>query len=97
MSEDRKQIEAALDRLTDELMSSNTFDPATAQRWQALLRDLRQALAADNESRTKHSPKASESSLAHRVSEAALEFEATHPTLSGSLGSIIDALGRMGI
>ena len=38
-----------------------------------------------------------QTSLAARLADAEREFEATHPTLSGIVGSIIDALGRMGI
>lgn len=95
MSEDRKQIETALDRLTTELMSSTTLDPATAERWQSLLKDLRRALDSGGAAQAERN--AADSSLTRRVSEATLEFEATHPTLAGTLGSIIDALGRMGI
>ena len=31
------------------------------------------------------------------LEEVALDFEASHPTLAGTVGSIIDALARMGI
>ena len=36
-------------------------------------------------------------SLVERLSGAVKDYEATHPALAGNLGSIIDALGRMGI
>ncbi|HEX4132758.1 MAG TPA: DUF4404 family protein [Pirellulales bacterium] len=38
-----------------------------------------------------------DATLSRRLSEAALEFEGKHPTLSGAVGSVIDALSRMGI
>ena len=56
MSEDRKQIEAALDRLTTELMSSTTLDPATAERWQSLLKDLRRALDSGGAAQADNDP-----------------------------------------
>jgi hypothetical protein len=31
------------------------------------------------------------------LAEAARHFEESHPTLSGTLGSVIDTLGQMGI
>jgi len=36
-------------------------------------------------------------SIIERLSDAVLTYEASHPSLAGNLGSIIDALGRMGI
>jgi len=38
-----------------------------------------------------------DASLVDRLKEAARHFEESHPTLSGTIGSIIDVLGRMGI
>jgi hypothetical protein len=38
-----------------------------------------------------------DTSLMERLTDAVKEYEATHPALAGNLGSIIDALGRMGI
>ncbi len=35
--------------------------------------------------------------LAHRLGAAASGFEGQHPTLAGAVGSVIDALSRMGI
>jgi hypothetical protein len=32
-----------------------------------------------------------------RLSEAARHFEDSHPNLSGTIGGVIDAIGRMGI
>ena len=36
-------------------------------------------------------------SLARRLADGARHFENSHPTLFGSVGSVVDALSRMGI
>jgi len=39
----------------------------------------------------------SSDSIVKRLGEAAQHFEDSHPTLFGSVGSVVDALSRMGI
>ena len=39
----------------------------------------------------------SQTSIVSRLTEAARHFEESHPTLSGTVGSVIDALAQMGI
>ena len=70
------------------------LDPAFRQRLESTLEELRAALAQQeySESSTNEEPP-----LVQRLAESARHFEETHPNLSGMIGSIIDALGRMGI
>jgi hypothetical protein len=87
--DDRQQLLATLDQLRQQLDQTPSLHAATVAKLRATLADLEATLEG------KIPP--SEQSLAERLSQAALEFEASHPVLSGNLGSIIAALGRMGI
>jgi len=91
-SDDRRQLQATLETLEAQIRQAKSLDPAIAARLRATLADVEAALAG-------RAPKsaAGQHSLAERLSHLAHDFEASHPTLSGGVGSIIDALARMGI
>lgn len=88
MNQDRDRLERALAELDAELAELGSVDPPLRQRLERTLADLRTAL--------KDTPQ-SQPGVVQRLSESARNFEETHPNLSGMIGSVIDALGRMGI
>jgi uncharacterized protein DUF4404 len=94
MSPDRGRLDQALRELRAELDDLSNIDPQLRQRLERTVADLEQALA---ETTPAGSTAARQSGLAQRLTEMARHFEETHPTLSGTLGSVIDALARMGI
>jgi Domain of unknown function (DUF4404) len=91
MAEDRARLQQLLAELRTQLAESTSVDAKTRARLEATITDTERALSGQPPRRGAGEP------LTERLGEAAGDFEATHPTLSGTLGSIIDALGRMGI
>jgi len=87
--DEREKLQATLDALQTQLSQAKSLDPAITARLRATLADVDAALAG-REPSAGHSP-------SERLSQVARDFEASHPTLSGAVGSIIDALARMGI
>jgi hypothetical protein len=90
MADDRSQLQATLDDLRVQLHSSGITRDA-AERLQKLIKEAEQVLAGS------HAAAGSSASLRERLANAALDFEASHPVLAGTLGSVIDALAQMGI
>jgi hypothetical protein len=86
-----QQLRASLDQLRSQLAQASSIEPAVAARLRETIADVERAIEG------LPLKKPGTPSLADRLSGAALDFEASHPTLSGTLGSVIDALGRMGI
>ena len=94
MSADRQRLQATLDELHQQLNDVDEIDPALREQLGSALRDIQMALQARAAG---NPPAAGTDSVAQRLQEAAREFEENHPALSGTIGSLIDALGRMGI
>jgi chromosome segregation ATPase len=93
MSHDQERLEQALQELQQELDDLQNVDPQLRQRLERTLADLRSALAQTPRAESARQPPG----VVQRLTEAAEHFEETHPTLAGTIGSVIDALGRMGI
>jgi hypothetical protein len=103
MPHDRARLEIALRQLQAELETLSGLDPQvrarlehTIEEIQAELEEADEAEEPDELADTPTHP-AGESSFAERLSETARHFEDTHPNLAGMVGSVIDALARMGI
>ncbi len=92
MTEERKALLGTLDELHDELAAAENVSPEVEAKLRAAMDEIRSVLEAGGESNDETAP-----SITGRLSEAAEQFENSHPTLSAMLGSAIDALGRMGI
>jgi hypothetical protein len=94
MNHDRDRLERKLAELQAELDELSNVDEPLRQRLEQTLADLRETLAAQQlpEGQAQSHP-----GLVQRLTESARHFEETHPNLSGMIGSVIDALGRMGI
>ena len=95
MTEQIHDLRAALVRLHTELEGIESLDPQKRKLLPEALSDIQQTLdrlTAGGELAVPH-----DETLSHRLAEAARHFEETHPTLSGMIGSVIDALSRMGI
>jgi hypothetical protein len=101
MADESNNLRETLARLHDQLRGAPNVNPETRTALQDLLAEIRglletgsthDASAAGGTSRAKQ-----HESIVTRLGTAEREFEATHPTLAGIVGSIIDALGRMGI
>lgn len=90
MSEHR-QLREHLARLRQQLLETPSIDPSTRSRLEQTVAEIEDDLS---EARPGSRPN---SSLVTRLSEAALDFEASHPTLAGTIGSVIDALAAIGI
>lgn len=90
MSADRDQLQRKLTQLQAELDEQSNVNPEFRQRLESTLAELREALAEPAAARQ-------HSSLVQTLTESARHFEETHPNLAGMIGSVIDALGRMGI
>lgn len=91
MSGDLERLQQSLVELRSLLAASVSIDTSMRQRLDATLRAAERALVEP--ANTGHNSE----SLTARLGEMAFDFEASHPTLATALGSVIDALGRMGI
>ena len=92
MVEKQNELLALLKRLQAQVQETPNLDPQTAEQIQRIVREIESSLPGPNQSVSEEEP-----SLADRLKETALEFEASHPTLSGTVGGIADALAQMGI
>jgi hypothetical protein len=92
-SNDTNRLRQCVEALRTQLDEIPSPDPAAVARLRATLADIEAAIASQGAS----SAKGAGASIAHRLTAAAREFEDSHPALTGALGSVIDALGRMGI
>ncbi len=105
MAEPAEQLRHALRDLTQALDANTSVDPGVRERLVRAVEEIQAALARLPEEQQStaisESPDASaadsEDTLAGQLAGVAREFEESHPTLSGMVGSVIDALARMGI
>ena len=91
MSADRQKLIATLNDLREQLSRVDELDADVRERLEETLHDVEDLLEKEPPRKVAHL------SIGERLSDAARHFEETHPTLSGTLGSVIDTLGRMGI
>ncbi|HEY2759506.1 MAG TPA: DUF4404 family protein [Pirellulales bacterium] len=94
MPTDAEQLKFTLDQLNRQLSEIGQLDPDQRQQLDAALTEIQLAL----KTRTAVAAKSAASeSLMRRLGEAARHFEESHPTLAGTIGGLIDTLGRSGI
>jgi hypothetical protein len=90
MSAEHEKLQATLNQLREQLNQAQGLDPAVAKHLNSMIAEASDALVGGQ-------AQPDQSSLNERLSDAVLKVEASHPDLAMNLGSIIDALGRMGI
>jgi Domain of unknown function (DUF4404) len=91
MNDDRQRLGQLLDQLRAQLAASASVDADLRTRLVQTLDEAQQVLASPGGQSRPAEP------IGQRLSEAAISFEVSHPTLAAEVSSIIDALGRMGI
>jgi hypothetical protein len=82
-------------RLADlhaELEDVDSLDSDARAALEEVMRDIREVLA-----RSEDEARGGEASLAERLREAGRHFEESHPTLTATLGRVVDALSALGI
>lgn len=92
---DHEKLRETLDQLRSQLDELRRRDPAVADQLAATIDEAQAVLSGTAPSAGESA--APQGSLVDRLKDAVLEYEASHPSLAGNLGGIIDALGRMGI
>ncbi len=90
MSAEHEKLQETLNQLQEQLKDLRDLDPAVKEHLHTIVAETRGALAG-------RAAEPDEPSLNQRLSDAVLKVEASHPDLAINLGSIIDALGQMGI
>ena len=86
---EREKLVATIQRLRAQLAESG-LDPSLYSSLSATIDEAEASLSAKD-------PAAPPATLARRLADATGEFEASHPVLAGTVGSLIEALARMGI
>lgn len=100
MSEAADRLRHALQELEKAVETHADVDPEVLAKLEQAITGINAAIlqasphAEDDESAP---PQTEEETLTGQLSGLAREFEVSHPTLSGMVGSVIDALARMGI
>jgi hypothetical protein len=97
MPDDTEKLRHAVHELHEALQSARDLDPQTRQLLEQTLADVRAVLATPSEPPSESAPAPRQLPLRRQLSEAAAEFEGSHPGLAGSVRSVIDALAQMGI
>ena len=95
MSDQSEKLKATLAQLHAELERIEGAGPQERELLHGALADIQTAL--ESSSGGHQTTPAEQASIRERLTTAAQHFEETHPTLSGLVGSLIDALGRMGV
>ena len=91
MASQRERLEHALSELKAQLSEMRKLDPRLAQSLDATIAEAQAAVRGQTEVAPDHA------SIIDRLRNEVLKYEASHPALAASLGSIIDALAGMGI
>jgi hypothetical protein len=91
---DPEKLRETLDQLRSQLDELRRRDPAVADQLAATIDEAQAVLTGKSPGEQETAP---QGSIVDRLKDAVLEYEASHPSLAGNLGGIIDALGRMGI
>ncbi len=97
MSPDSARLKATLDELHQQLADVDELDPALRGQLTTTLDEIQTALAATRVPNTADKDNAASQSMVQRLRDAANDFEESHPAIAGTLGSLIDTLGRTGI
>ncbi|MGD9647846.1 MAG: DUF4404 family protein [Pirellulales bacterium] len=98
MPSDSEKLRQAVAALHEALEDTDTVDLETRQLLTESLQEIHEALERPAQATAPAGAQEKESgSVVGRLTTAAEEFEGTHPTLAGLVGSVIDALSRMGI
>ena len=84
---DQKKLHALLAELDRELKATRSLDAQSQELLEQVLADIPAAPPGSAEHRSAES----------RLRELVLRFEADHPRLSGAVGQVADALGKLGI
>ncbi len=90
MSQAAEKLQAALQELQTALASQSNVQPEVRERLENALIEIRAAIE-------KLPDGDQHESLTGQLASVAQDFEVSHPNLSGMVGSVIDALARMGI
>jgi len=91
MAADHDELRKTLDHLRAQLDEMRQVDPAVAAQLDVTIGEAKAALAGPPIQPAEHR------SIIKRLSSAVAKYEASHPSLAGNLGSLIDALSRTGI
>ncbi len=91
MIDQQAAILALLQQLQTQLKETPSLDPSIANQVQAIVREIEATFPRAEQQSPDEPP------LADRLRQAALDFEASHPTLSRTVGSIADTLAQIGI
>lgn len=103
MSDVQQNLRSSLTALREQLHSTSLPSAEINPEMRALLEDVMtdidQVLRSKPSSTTAPSATTAQKqkSLVQRLTSAEKQFEETHPTLAGIVGSLLDALSRMGI
>ncbi|HEY1601397.1 MAG TPA: DUF4404 family protein [Pirellulales bacterium] len=99
MPEMSNDLRETLARLHEQLRSTPDISAETRTVLQRIVQDIH-SLLGETASAGGLQPGPSgarHDSIVRQLANAEQEFQAVHPTLAGVVGSVIDALGRMGI
>lgn len=91
MTDETDKLRTTLEQLHGELGDVESADPEVRELLRSALGEIQLTLEGNPPAES------DDASVSDRLSEAAKHYEETHPNLSGMLGGVIDALGRMGI
>lgn len=91
MSDASDKLHQTLDQLHEQLDEAERLDPQTAAQLKKTIGDIRTTLQEKGLEAEAHS------TLSQRLSDAAIHFEESHPTISGTLERLVDMLAQMGI
>jgi chromosome segregation ATPase len=86
-----EHLRRRLAELHAELERAEALDGESRAALEEVMRDIQELLARSEGARREHA------SLAERLREASRHFEDSHPTLTATLGRVVDALVALGI
>lgn len=97
MPDKRERLLATLAELQRQLEQSNDVPEETRSLVQEALQEISSPEWQSDSTAPNQVARGESSTIGERLSNAAQEFEETHPALAGAVGSVVDALSRMGI
>lgn len=97
MEDALQDLRGKLAELERKLATAGSVEPSDRELLEQIMADIEQVLAQQGGEAPPQEVAHTPESLVQRLGDAARNFEETHPTLSGAVGSVIDALSRMGI